>query len=377
MGAACVLCVVAVALAAQGAENSKRPTAWFVGKRFDQQLEQKLDATWANIPLADALSSLSTSSHLAIVLDRRIDPSQKLTLTASSQPLEEVLQQLAGAEQIGISLWEPIVYFGPAKAASQLRTLAWLRHQDLATLPAPRRQALSAQRAWEWTELATPRDLLTKLASEARVKLEGLDLVPHDLWPARRLPSMAWVDRLTLVAIQFGLTFEIVADGQSVRLVPIPAKVTARRSYPAGHEAQQNLSLLAQRYPETAVRVEGDEIVVDGRIEDLETVARTIVAGGRKGPSKPAAGKQVYKLSVETPVGELLEQLGTRLDLEFQLDRPAIEQAGISLDKIVSVKVQDVSLDELIAATLRPAGLKGVRRGRVVTVTPGAPAKAK
>ena len=232
-----------------------------------------------------------------------------------------------------------------------------------------------AARAWEWRDLATPRDLLAQLAAEAHVKLESLDLVPHDLWPARRLPPLAWIDRLTLVALQFGLTYELAADGQSVRLVPIPPKVTARRTFAALREVRQQIDLLVERHPETTVRVEGEEIVADGRIEDLERLARSVA--GRAERKAPAGGKQLYTLTVDMALGKLLEQLASRLNVEFQLDRPAIQQAGISLDQIVSVKVEDASLDALVLAVLEPAGLKGVRRGRIVTVTPAKPPAGK
>jgi hypothetical protein len=206
------------------------------------------------------------------------------------------------------------------------------------------------------------------------VKLEGLDLVPHDLWPGRRLPPMAWIDRLTLVAIQFELTFELADDGKTVRLVPMPSKVTARRSFPAGRKATPGASVLAERYPQTVIRAEGDEIVADGPIEELEALARQIAG---KAERKAPEGKQVFKLSVEAPLADLLEQLPKRLDLEFQLDRPAIERAGISLSQIISVKVEDVGLDALLAAVLEPAGLKATRRGRVVTIAPAKAAAEK
>ena len=365
------------ALAAAAAESPKTPPAWLVGKRFEHQLHQKMDLTSTNSPLAAALNSLSASNRLAIVLDRRIDPNQTLTLTVAGQPLEDVLARIAESERLGLSLWEPIVYVGPPQDAAALRTLAWLRREEAAALPAPRRQALSAVRAWEWEDLATPRDLLAALAAEARVKIEGLDRIPHDLWAARRLPPLAWTDRLTLVALQFALTFEIAADGRSVRLVPVPVKVTARRSFPAGRAQRLSVNLLAQTYPDTVVRVEGDQIVVDGRIEDLETVARGIVAAGRPAGKAPAAGKQVYELSVEQSLADLLPQLSKRLDVEFEIDRPAIERSGIALDQIVTVKVEGVSLDALLAAVLEPAGLKGTRRGRIVKVTPKAPVSAR
>jgi hypothetical protein len=333
--------------------------------------------TWANAPLATALKNLAANNRIAIVLDRRIDPHQMLSLTASGRPLAEVLGRIAETERLGLSLWEPIVYLGPAPEAAALRTLAWLRREEASALPASRRQALSAVRAWEWDDLATPRDLLAALAAEARVKVEDLDRLPHDLWPARRLPPLAWTDRVTLLAIEFGLTFEIAADGRSIRLVPVPAKVMARRSYSAGRDPRQTISVLAQRYPDAVVRVEGDQIVVDGRIEDLEAVARGIVATGRPTRKTSAAGKQIYKLSAEHKLADMLEQLSKLLDVEFQLDRPAIERSGISMDQLVTVKVEGATLDELLSAVLEPAGLKGVRQGRIVTVTPRDPVATK
>jgi hypothetical protein len=137
------------------------------------------------------------------------------------------------------------------------------------------------------------------------------------------------------------------------------------------------VGVLAQRYPDAVVRVEGDQIVVDGRIEDLETVARGVVATARPARKTAAAGKQVYKLSVEQPLDDLLRQLSKLLDVEFQLDRPAIERSGISLDQLVTVKVEGATLDELLAAVLEPAGLKGVRQGRIVNVSPREPAATK
>ncbi len=121
--------------------------------------------------------------------------------------------------------------------------------------------------------------------------------------------------------------------------------------------------------------MEGDEIVADGRIEDLERLARSVA--GRAERKAPASGKQLYTLTVEMALGKLLEQLAGRLNVEFQLDRPAIQQAGISLEQIVSVKVEDASLDALVVAVLEPAGLKGVRRGRVVAVSPAKPPAGK
>ncbi|HTU25336.1 MAG TPA: hypothetical protein VMF30_08065, partial [Pirellulales bacterium] len=233
--AACALAIVwTVPHRCGAAEPAKKPAAWAVGKRFEQALGQKTDLELANAPLGAALARLSANHHVAIVLDRRVDPDRLLTLSVSGQPLAEVLGEIAQSAGLGVSLAEPIVYLGPPAEAAALRTLVHLRRQEVAALPAARRTALSAAKAWGWDDLATPRDLAESLAGEAHVKIAGLERIPHDLWAGRRLPPMAWTDRLTLLAIEFGLAYEIEADGRTVRLVKIPARVVARRSFAGG-----------------------------------------------------------------------------------------------------------------------------------------------
>jgi hypothetical protein len=55
----------------------------------------------------------------------------------------------------------------------------------------------------------------------------------------------------------------------------------------------------------------------------------------------------------------------------LRIDRPAVEAAGISLDKRISVSVQNVTVDELFRAIAAKAGLAYRRRGRMVEI--GAP----
>ncbi len=132
---------------------------------------------------------------------------------------------------------------------------------------------------------------------------------------------------------------------------------------------REKVEVLAQQYPQTALRQQGDHVVAEGRVEDLEALfAATTTRRTKTKTTTP--GKQVFKLSTEQPLGALIEELGKRLDLDFQLDREEIGRRGISLDQTVSVKVENASLDELIDAVLAPAGLKGHRQGRIVQVAP-------
>lgn len=348
---------------------------WKVGRALAQQRTAQISLRWSELPLRQALASLARSQHVAILLDRRIDPDRPIELTIDGQSLDEVLQCIASERQMGLSWLGPLAYFGPEEAAGRLRTLAALRVAEVKKLPGRRQAALARERAWQWNELATPRDLLAELAKEAQVTIDGLDLVPHDLWPAANLPALSWTDRLTLVANEFDLAFEFRDGGKGVRLVKINGPVAIKRGYPGGRDAAR----LADRYrraaPNANVEVAGGKVFVTGLLEDHERLAEL----GKPGADPAAAaktsarpGKQVYSLAVEEqPLKAVLEALSERAGFEVRVDREALEQAGLTLDRRVTFSVTEVSLDDLLRAALEPAGLAFRREGKAVVIVSG------
>ena len=69
----------------------------------------------------------------------------------------------------------------------------------------------------------------------------------------------------------------------------------------------------------------------------------------------------------------LCAQLAERLNLEFDWDRTAMDAAGIAADQLVSVKVKDASLDELVRAVLAGTGLAFRRNDRKILLYPAKP----
>jgi hypothetical protein len=289
-----------------------------------------------------------------------------------------VLQRIASERQIGLSWLGPLAYFGPEEAAGRLRTLAALRAAEVRKLSRRKQAAVTAERAWQWNELATPRELLAELAEEAQVTIDGPDLVPHDLWPAADLPPLSWTDRLTFLLNEFDLAFEFSDDGRSIRLTAIDGPVAVKRGYPSGRDAARIAERFRRAVPEADVEVAGGKVFVTGRIEDHERLAEL----GKPGAEQPTTaktssgvarrGKQVYSLAVEEqPLKAVLEALRDRAGFELRIDREALEQAGLTLDRRVTFSVTEVSLDDLLKAALGPAGLAFRREGKAVIIVPG------
>jgi hypothetical protein len=344
---------------------------WATGLALQKRLAAPADVTWSENPLRPALRGLSRAYRVAVLVDRRVDPEQKLDVQVAATPLAEAMQEIARRGGAEVSMLGPVAYFGPPQAAGRLRTLATVRAAEIQRLPPAAARKLREPRAMAWDDFATPRELLEELARQSGIEIAGLDRVPHDLWAAADLPALSLADRVTLVANQFDLTFEAAADGGSVRLVPVPGDLGIVRTYPGGADPEATARGFAGRAPAARIKVVGDKVYVKGMLEDHERLAAPHRLADRKA-KPPAAGQvRIERLVVrEKPVGPVLEQLAGRLKLELRMDRKAIAEAGISLDQRVSIEVENATPDEVLRALLRTTPLDFRRHGNVVEIGP-------
>jgi len=346
---------------------------WLVSAALQKQLRREVSVVWSGNPLRRALEGLSRTQSVAVLIDRRVDPDQKIDLKLDRVPLATALDDVAASRELGVSVVSAVAYFGPPRVAAQIRTLAALRTEEARRLPPAVTRKFLLPKRMAWDDFATPAALLSRLADENRLTLQGIDRVPHDLWAGADLPPLPLVERLTLIAIQFDLTFEISPDGRTVRLVSVPAEVALVRSYPGGSNPQTTAKNYAEHLPGTEVKVAGRQVYVKGLLEDHERI--TSLNRPSQRPVRPPGGDvgkiRIDKMSFDSiPVGKVLEHLARQLKLELKIDRRALEQAGVSLEQRVSVDVKNVTVDELLLEVIKNCPLRYVRRGNVVEVGP-------
>ena len=70
--------------------------------RFEQQLEALISTRW-DLPLKDVLHSIRETQHVAIFLDRRIDPAQQIQLEVQDKTMSTALQLVANQANAQIS----------------------------------------------------------------------------------------------------------------------------------------------------------------------------------------------------------------------------------------------------------------------------------
>jgi hypothetical protein len=328
---------------------------------------------WQRIPLRDAIGRLDNAADVVVYLDRRVDPTQRVSLSLQNAPVDRIAAGLAGACSLGTSHFDGLVYLGPAESATQLATLAALRRQEVARLPAEARRSLARRRSIAWPRLTEPRDLVIQLMQELGWHVRQSERMGHDLWSAGRLPKLPVADQLTLLLVGFDLTYRIIPGDAAIEITPIDEVPTLARDYRWPGVRPPSLERLEQQFPDTRLQIAGGELRAEGRWEDLEQIGQLLHSPGPDRPSRrpQPQSKQVFTLRVqEQPVGAVLDALARQLGWELVVDETAIRRSGRSLDRRVSFAVENVELDELLEALLQPAGLAFERDGTRVRIGP-------
>ncbi len=373
-----VAVAVLAGLIVRGIQGAASESSWLTGRTLQTRLDTVVPKQfWAGVrqaPLRKAIQTIAATQRVAILVDRRVDPDHPLDLSLSDMTVGDLLHRIAEDRGLGLTRLGSVTYLGPPDVAARLRTLALLRHDDVARLPEEAEEALSRAEPLAWDDFATPHELLRRLADSAGVRLDGLDQVPHDLWAAADLPALSWVDRFTLIAVQFDLTFRIDSDGRSVQLVPIPDRVAIVRRYPGGKDPSQLAQRWSQLVPDSQIKVAGEDVFVRGLVEDHERLKATPRTTFRKPPKRSSsAARQAVRFSVENakgPLDRLVAELAQKLQVEVRIDRDALAEAGISTSQEVSFSVREATVDELFEAVLRPAGCTFRREGKTLVVVP-------
>jgi len=359
-----VATIVLVAVTGSAAADAPvRSFTWKTGVEFQRQLESEVVLLWQDIPLRTALNSLSQRERIAVLLDRRIDPGQTLQLSLDSMTLADCLGRISGHVEAEVCHVGPVIYIAPGHVAGKLPILVSVRTDQARRLDGPSRRKWLGTWPWRWDNLVTPRQLVEQLSKKAKVRVEGIERVPHDLWPAADLPPLSVVQQLSLVTAGFGLTFEIAPDGQSAQVVPIPEEVSIERRYRIGGQAVA--ASLSRQFPQSEVRVDGNQLVVVGSWEVHQHADRLVKGKPPRQRPRTTSSRQLHTLRVPNlPVGTVLNALAQRLDLELKVD-PRWSQ---KLEQRIRVEVESVTRDELLRSVLEPAGLTFQIDGRTLEI---------
>lgn len=368
--AAAIAVVVLGAVRMDGAEATHE---WLTGDAFREQLTLPATVLWADSPIREYLLNFARTQRVAVLLDRRVDPDLKLSLTVRDEPVVTVFQTIAADGNLRAAVLRNVVYVGPPASAARIRTVVELRRKEIAALGAIVSRKFAEQAPMAWQDLDSPRKLLDELARQNGIEIVNLDRVPHDLWAACDLPPLPLIERLTLILHQFDLTFQTAPDGRRVAVVPIPQDIAIVRDYPGGSKAKSLAEQWRAKMPDCEFRIAAGRIYVRGLIEDHERIEAMRNPGRTPtGSGEAEAGgtlQKRYTTAVTNQrLGAVLSHFAAQLGLELKIDHSGLQKAGVSPEQLISFDVEDATFDELFQAILAPVGCQHERQGNVLNV---------
>jgi hypothetical protein len=339
---------------------------------LSQQLEQPVTLTWQGQELAPALERLADTQRIAIWLDRRVDPSSPVELSASNRPLRETLAAALTPPGWAASPYHGVLYIGPEQTARELLTLSALARRSLDQAPAEVRSKWLRAEAWSFPRLSEPRSLIAGLVKSAGAQARDDQRIPHDLWPARGLPPMATLDRVILLLAGFDLTCKLSADGRQCRIVPIERPVQITSGYTVSAARSAAVDAVLEELAEATATRRGTRLTLAATVEQHDRV-RAAIQGKSKAPQaqrRPAPvptsrDDQRFTLKITNqPVGPVIDQLARQLKLNVDWAAPVGTR-----NTLVSCEVREATLDELLSAILSAAELTFALEGDEVTIT--------
>lgn len=332
------------------------------GLRFQQQLRKEVVGwSWRGRELRQVFRGISDDQHLAILLDRRVNPNRPFHGDFGSLSVRDALQGMAGRVGAEARFVGSTVYVGPPQACARLRTAVYLLNQQLDQLTRvsgqARRSQLRGRRTVRWQDLQEPRKIIEDIATEFRLQVEQLERVPYDLWSAGVLPQATASEALCLVLAQFDLWFRWNKDAGGIEIVSLPPALVIERRYPV---VRNSVAETANRWkrgmPGITVEVDQQAVVVRGTLEQHEMIASgTPNRRGKSGrnPQRPQAlpiQKRNFTLTIkDVPASALIKKLEMS-GMKFDFDPRQLRSAGIDLDQRIQMQVRMVDADSFFHA---------------------------
>lgn len=395
---------------------NKSPAADFkTGNDFRAALERSAGRSWSSVTLRDALRELSQDRQIAILLDRRLDPSQELNLAPPNGTLRDLLDAVAKQMHVERAEVGSVVYFGSLTAARTLPVFIAARTEELSKLGTPKGAAspkdtsfirkltpdqdkkensptkprnpwsgrtgtLLQRHSFQWADLDQPREVLKHVAAKFQFEIVNLDEVPHDLWAAGALPQVTAIEALSLLLMQFDATFEFLSDRRAIQIVPITKDTTLERTYSlTATSGEQTLRAFQEQFPNAQFARNGFKLTVTGTPEQHAEIAEILRKPSSDKTTVPATSKKTggvspllknYTLTVKNKtIKDVLQQFEA-VGVKFVYDPDQLRIAGISLNDRVDLDVKGVSGGKLLRDLLEDHGFDVRIEGNTVWISP-------
>ncbi len=330
--------------------EQQQPVPWLTGKDLVKaSTTPSFSITWMEAELGSELEMASRNTGIAVWIDRRLDPGQKISFSLEKVSFEQFLWRVADQSAAGVIRLGDVYYMAPpstiATIQQRLETLK-LQIRQLARNSELRRGMLTRIHVRSELQIE-PRELIGKIFADCKIPEASLATIPHDLWSPVDLPEMEAQQVLSILSAGFDLETVISSDSK-----PEFAKSTQPESteYLVPEEVLERVSndQLASMNG-IVVSKRGREVTISGKPAAIFSAMRELAMSDRKGISSTRPGsREEFSLHQKASRGDIAatvaQSLGLRLVFTDRERRALVEIIEINVDKVAAEEVLDACL---------------------------------
>lgn len=354
------------------------PVKYLTESEFEAAIQRPLQVNGDAAQLRNYLQRLSQVKQVAILLDRRIDPSQRIEINIAAEGFTNGIQQLVAPVGCDTSVVADTIIVGPTESVRFLRTrLEFARDELDEEVELSPKQQFNLLRRYPltWERLTTPREILQLISDRYHIGIENLNEVPHDLWSAGTIAYPNFVEGMLIVLAQYELSFAWL-DENHIRIVPeIPDVGINQGHKPKGMSLKEALALVKQKFPNLVMRPYQGTVLFTGTVEEHEEVAYLVGEKLRpkvKESHQPSAKLRDLRFTfrmVDKPFGSLMATLQQQ-GVDVRYDAEQINAANINLATEMSLELNEATIDQLLEKSCEKVGLTYRIEGDVVFLIP-------
>lgn len=342
------------------ASKTTATVQWRTGDDFDQFIKSPVSVSWQNAELRNRLIEFSRSQRIPIVLDRRVDPNQRLDLVVRNVSVEQFLLRVAQRCGCQFCRLGDGYYVGPSENAQRLLAIDSILSRSSKKVSTRWSEVRSA--AWE--KLATPSQVLQQWLPKNEFSISGIEQIEHDLMAAVDAGALRLDLRLALLLSQFDLWFRQSKTGDAISIVSPPQSLSATlrlEGYEVNAALLQRVRAVA---PECNVKKVRRSLLITGPAEQLEMGRNVVIESFQ--PALRELDKKRFQLNVKNQRRLILQAVAQQLAMEVSVD-PKCETA---LDAVITVEVKDATLNDLLDAIFGDCRCRYAIDGQSINVTP-------
>jgi hypothetical protein len=324
-------------------------TDWLQGKNRQRNSLTGISASWDESPLRAQIRQFAAQRRMAVLLDRRIDPSPTQTYSFADKTAEQIFWAVAEQNDLGITKIDDLLYVGPSETTDRLKHVLAQQKKKLSKIDKTGRKRWLKKIEIRWKDATTTDDIETWLQQKGIV-IDGS--LPHDVMAAADLPPLPLIDIMGIILAGFDLTCSISSDGSTIQLQEFPPLKTASIRHRVEKGSTITSTRIKKEFPNLKVSGRTANLSIKGPVEDLAGFERWMVM--QQKPNIDSSSPRPFSLKVVATRGDVLATIASQTGrkLEFDPNCQDILKERIKLD------LKGVFLDELIQACLEGSELQ-------------------